>query len=119
MDFALDDELQMLREMARNFAAEKIAPFADEWDERHYLPYDEVIRPMGELGFFGTVIPEEYGGPGLGYLEQAMVLEEFWKVDPGIGQQLSSVTFGAEEVLLFGTEDQKRKWPRRSRCREI
>ena len=54
MDFALSDELQMLREMARDFADEKIAPFADKWDEEHYFPYEEVIKPLGELRFTGT-----------------------------------------------------------------
>ena len=62
MDFALSEELEMLRGMARDFAAEKIAPFADEWDEKHYFPYKEAVKPMAELGFFGTIIPEEYGG---------------------------------------------------------
>ena len=46
MDFSLNEELRMLKEMAQNFAAEKIAPFADEWDEKHYFPYEEVIKPM-------------------------------------------------------------------------
>jgi glutaryl-CoA dehydrogenase (non-decarboxylating) len=55
MEFALTEELKMLQEMARDFAAEKIAPYADEWDEKHHLPYEEAIKPMGELGFFGTV----------------------------------------------------------------
>jgi len=55
-------------------------------------------------------VPEKYGGPGFGFLEHALVLEEFWRVDPGIGQQLCSVTFGAEELLLYGTEEQKNKY---------
>jgi 23S rRNA (cytidine1920-2'-O)/16S rRNA (cytidine1409-2'-O)-methyltransferase len=49
----------MLRKAVREFATKKIAPNADEWDKTHYFPYEEVIKPMGELGFFGTVIPEE------------------------------------------------------------
>ena len=54
--------------MARDFAAEQIAPNADKWDEEHYFPYEEVVKPMGELGFFGTVIPEQYGGNEMGWL---------------------------------------------------
>ena len=68
MDFGLSKELRMLREMAQEFASEKITPFADEWDEKHYFPYEEAIRPMGELGFLGTVIPEEYGGNNMGWM---------------------------------------------------
>lgn len=62
MDFQLSEELQMLKDMVRDFVDEKIAPFADEWEEKHYFPYKEAIKPMADLGFFGTVIPEEYGG---------------------------------------------------------
>jgi len=62
MNFELSEELQMLKDMVRNFVDEKISPFADEWEENHHFPYEEAIKPMGELGFFGTVIPEEYGG---------------------------------------------------------
>ena len=51
---------------------------------------EEIIRKAKELGLVGLFIPEEYDGPGFGYLEQAMVLEEFWRVDPGVGQQLSA-----------------------------
>ena len=57
MDFALSKELEMLRKAVREFATQKIAPNADEWDANHYLPYKEAVKPMGELGFFGTVIP--------------------------------------------------------------
>ncbi len=61
MDFALSEELQMLRDMARDFAAEKIAPFADEWDEKHYFPYEEVMKPMAELGFSARSFPRNMG----------------------------------------------------------
>ena len=57
MQFALSEELQMLRETVRDFADEKVAPYADEWDQKHHFPYEEAMKPMGELGFFGTVIP--------------------------------------------------------------
>ena len=56
MDFALSEEMEMLGDTVRHFAEGKIAPFADEWDENHYLPYEEVIKPMAELGFFGVVV---------------------------------------------------------------
>ncbi len=65
MDFKLSKELQMLQKEVRNFVNKKIVPYADQWDAENYFPYEEVIRPLGELGFFGTVIPEEYGGEGM------------------------------------------------------
>ena len=80
MDFTLSEELQMLRDMARDFVNEKIAPFADEWDENHYFPYEEVMKPMGELGFFGTVIPEEYGGNEMGGSRPSSLLKRSQEV---------------------------------------
>ena len=53
MDFNLSKENAMLRQTVREFAAKKIAPFADEWDADHYPPVNEALRPMGELGFWG------------------------------------------------------------------
>jgi glutaryl-CoA dehydrogenase (non-decarboxylating) len=76
MDFQLNEDMQMLRDTVRDFAMEKIAPFADQWDEKHYFPYEEAMRPMGELGFFGTVIPEEYGGNMMGWLAAMILTEE-------------------------------------------
>ena len=52
MDFKLSTELKMLQKAVREFAVKKIKPNADQWDQDHYLPYKEVIKPMGELGFF-------------------------------------------------------------------
>jgi glutaryl-CoA dehydrogenase (non-decarboxylating) len=111
MDFALDDELQMLRETARNFAAEKIAPFADEWDEKHYLPYEEVIKPMGELGFFGTVIPEEYGGNDMGWLAAMILTEEVARASSSLRVQINLLGLGcAFTIYRYGTEEIKKKY---------
>ena len=55
MDFQLSKELEMLRKAVREFASKKIAPNADQWDKDHHFPYEEAIKPMGQLGFFGTV----------------------------------------------------------------
>jgi glutaryl-CoA dehydrogenase (non-decarboxylating) len=111
MDFALSDELQMLREMARGFASEKIAPFADEWDEKHYLPYEEVIKPMAELGFFGTVIPEEYGGNGMGWLAAILLTEEIARASSSLRVQVNMLELGcAFTILTYGSEELKRKY---------
>ena len=111
MDFALNDELQMLRDTARDFAKEKIAPFADEWDEKHYFPYEEVIKPMGELGFFGTVIPEEYGGNDMGWLAACILTEEIARVSGAIRVQINMQGLGcAFPIFRYGTEEAKKRY---------
>jgi acyl-CoA dehydrogenase len=109
MDFDLTKEQKDIQKAAREFARGEFPKVALECDVQEKVPL-EVITKARRLGLIGLFVPEAYGGPGLGFLEQALVLEEFWKIDPGIGQQLCSLTFGAEELLLFGTEAQKNKW---------
>lgn len=111
MDFALSEELQMLREMARDFAKEKIAPYADEWDEKHYFPYEEVIKPMGELGFFGTVIPEEYGGNNMGWLAAMILTEEIARASSSLRVQINMQALGcAYTIYRYGSEELKQKY---------
>ncbi len=111
MEFALSEELQMLREMARDFAAEKIAPYADEWDENHYFPYEEVIKPMGELGFFGTVIPEEYGGNNMGWLAAMILTEEIARASSSLRVQINMQALGcAFTIYKYGSEEAKKKY---------
>jgi len=111
MDFALSEEMQMLREMARNFAEEKIAPYADEWDEKHYFPYEEVIKPMAELGFFGTVIPEEYGGNNMGWLAAMILTEEIARASSSLRVQINMQTLGcAFTIYRYGSEELKKKY---------
>jgi glutaryl-CoA dehydrogenase (non-decarboxylating) len=111
MDFALSEELQMLREMAQDFAAEKIAPFADEWDDKHYMPYEEVIKPMAELGFFGTVIPEEYGGNGMGWLAAMILTEEIARASSSLRVQINMQSLGcAFTIYTYGSEELKQKY---------
>ena len=110
MDFALSEELQMLRDMARDFAAEKIAPYADEWDENHYFPYEEVVKPMGELGFFGTVIPEEYGGNEMGWLAAIILTEEIARASSSLRVQINMLTLGcAFTIYRYSTSDEVKK----------
>ena len=109
MDFELTREQKEIQKAAREFAKGEFTAVARDYDLTETFPA-EIVKKARELGLIGLFIAEQYEGPGCGFLEQAMVLEEFWKVDPGIGQQLSSITFGAEELVLFGTEEQKKKW---------
>ncbi len=111
MDFKLSEELQMLRDMARDFAAEKVAPYADEWDENHYFPYEEVIKPMGELGFFGTVIPEEYGGNDMGWLAAMILSEEIARASSSLRVQINMQTLGcAFTIFRYGSDELKKKY---------
>ncbi|MBW2049103.1 MAG: acyl-CoA dehydrogenase family protein [Deltaproteobacteria bacterium] len=109
MDFELTTEQRDIKKAARDFAVGEFSHVARDYDLKETFPA-EILKKARELGFLGLFVPEEYGGPGLGFLDHALVLEEFWKIDPGIGQQLCSVTFGAEELLLFGSENQKKRY---------
>jgi len=111
MNFALSEELEMLRGMVRDFAAEKIAPYADKWDEEHYFPYEEVVKPMGALGFFGTVIPEEYGGNNMGWLAAMILTEEIARGSSSLRVQINMQTLGcAFTIFRYGTEAAKKKY---------
>jgi len=109
VDLDLSKEQVDIKKAARDFAVGEFTDVGREYDLNETLPR-EIMNKARRLGFIGLFIPEEYGGPGFGFLEQALVLEEFWRVDPGISQQLCSITFGAEELLLYGTEAQKKKY---------
>jgi len=109
VDFELTREQRDIQKAAREFAEGEFREIARECDEKEEVPR-ELLKKGAELGFVGAFIPEEYGGAGLGFLEHALILEEFWRVDPGIGQQFSSITFGSEELLLYGTQEQKKKY---------
>ncbi len=111
MDFKLSEELEMLRNMARDFASEKIAPYADEWDENHYMPYEEAIKPMAELGFFGTVIPEEYGGNEMGWLAAMILTEEIARASSSVRVQINMQALGcAFTIYRYGSEELKKKY---------
>ena len=111
MDFSLPEELEMLRDMVRDFASEKIAPFADEWDEKHYFPYEEVMKPMGELGLFGTVIPEQYGGSEMGWLAAMIVTEEIARASSSLRVQINMQTLGcAFTIYNYGSDELKQKY---------
>ena len=111
MDFALSEELRMLKDMVRDFVDEKIAPFADEWEEKGYYPYEEAIKPMAELGFFGTVIPEEYGGNDMGWLAAIILSEEIGRGSSALRVQINMQTTGnAFTIYHYGGEEVKKKY---------
>jgi acyl-CoA dehydrogenase len=108
MDFELSDEQKDIQRAAREFAEGEFPEIAREYDRKEEFPR-ELWKKACQLGFIGLYIKEEYGGPGLGFLEHSMVMEEFWKVDPGCGCILLSV-FGSEIIQLYGREEQKKKY---------
>ena len=111
MNFELPEELQMLRDTVRDFVDEKIAPFADEWEENHHFPYEEAIKPMGELGFFGTVIPEEYGGNDMGWLAAIILTEEIARGSSALRVQINMQTTGnAFTIYHYGGDEVKKKY---------
>lgn len=111
MDFELSKELEMLRKAVREFATKKIAPNADQWDAEHYFPYKEVIKPMGELGFFGTVIPDEYEGVDMGWMAAAVVTEEIARASSSLRVQINMQTLGcAYTILTYGSDEIKTRY---------
>jgi len=111
MDFKLSEELVMLQDMVRAFAAGKIAPFADEWDAKHYFPYEEAVKPMAELGLFGTVIPEEYGGNMMGWLAAMIITEEIARASSSLRVQINMQELGcAFTILRYGSDELKQKY---------
>ena len=99
-----------IQALAREFAANEIAPNAARWNEDHHIPVD-VIRRMGEVGFLGIIVPEQYGGAGLDAVALALVMEEIAAADAGISVSIA-VQNGlvAAPILRAGTEDQKSAW---------
>ena len=108
----LSNEHEMLRQAARDFAVNEIAPVAAEFDESGKFPL-ETIRKMGELGFMGIEVPEEYGGAGMDTLSYVLALEEISKVDAAHGTVMSvNNSLFCYGILRFGTEEQKQKYLR-------
>lgn len=111
MDFQLTKELEMLRKAVREFATKRIAPNADQWDKDHYFPYEEAIKPMGQLGFFGTVIPEEYEGEDMGWLAAMIVTEEIARAASSLRVQVNMQVLGcAFTIFTYGAEELKKKY---------
>ncbi|EMA03619.1 acyl-CoA dehydrogenase family protein [Haloferax denitrificans] len=109
MDYSLSDEQRAIREEVRRFAENEIAPVAGEYDEAETYPAD-VVREASKMGLTGAHFPVEYGGVGYTSLENAIVTEELFSVDPGIGLCITSAGFGAEAIISFGTDDQKERY---------
>lgn len=108
MDPFLNEEQVEIQKAARKFALGEFPQVAEQLDREETYPFD-LLKKAASLGFIGAWIPEEYGGPGLGFLEASLITEEFWRVDPGCSSILSAC-FGGQMILYYGTEEQKKKY---------
>jgi len=109
MNFELTKEQLAIKKSAREFAEGEFPEIAQECDATEKMDMG-LIEKARKLGFVGVYIPEEYGGFGMSYFEKALIVEEFWRIDPGLAQAIVSVTFGAEILIGFGSEEHKQKY---------
>ncbi|MGQ9594064.1 MAG: acyl-CoA dehydrogenase [Anaerolineae bacterium] len=110
MDFALNEEQEMFRRMVREFAEKEVAPRAAETDETGQFPWP-IVEKMAALGLMGLPIPEEYGGAGADTLSYAIAVEEIARACGSTAITLAAhVSLACKPLLLFGSEEQKRKY---------
>ncbi|CAN5722437.1 acyl-CoA dehydrogenase family protein [soil metagenome] len=110
IDLSLSDENRLVQDSVREFTAAEIAPHIREWDVRHEV-HREVFERMGELGFLGAPIPEEYGGPGMDYVSLGIVCEELERADTAFRVAMSvHVGLNSLTLLQWGTQDQKQRF---------
>jgi glutaryl-CoA dehydrogenase (non-decarboxylating) len=109
MDFELPEELAEVQKLAHDFAEKEIAPSAAQDDREHRFRKD-LVGKMGELGFYGCLIPEEFGGNGLGFLAHTLVSEEIARVHSAIRVYVNMQAGPAVTLFEFGNEEQKEKY---------
>ena len=110
MSFELSDDHENFRKVVRDFAEREVGPHVAQWDRDHYLPLD-IVGQMGDLGLFGLVVPEEYGGGGGDFTSLCVAIEELGRVDQSIGITLEAgVGLGINPILTYGSDEQKQTW---------
>jgi short/branched chain acyl-CoA dehydrogenase len=110
MDFALDDQTELLRRTVREFAQAEVAPAAAELDRTKSFPY-EIVAKMAKLGWMGIPFPEEVGGAGGSSLQYAIAVEELTRVDSSVAITLCAHTsLGTQPIYLFGSDAQREEW---------
>ncbi len=110
MDFEPTEDQKTIRELVRKFAETQIKPRAHELDEKEEFS-PELTRGMGEVGIFGIIVPEEYGGQGMKYAEYCIAVEELARVDGSHAATVAAgVSLGIAPILYFGTEEQKKTY---------
>jgi alkylation response protein AidB-like acyl-CoA dehydrogenase len=110
MEFQHSELTLQVAQTARDFASQHIKAHVMEWDEAQIFPVN-IFREMGRLGLMGVLVPEEYGGSGMGYFEYVMVIQEISKVCGSIGLSLAAHnSLCTGHILLFANEEQKKKY---------
>lgn len=110
MDFKTSESTLMIGSSVKEFATRRIKPFSMEWDESQEFPRD-LFKEMGHLGLMGVLVPEAYGGTGLGYEEYVEAIVELSKADPSIGLSMAAHnSLCTGHIMAFGNEEQKRRW---------
>lgn len=110
MNFDLTENELMIQQMTKDFAEKEIRPHFMKWDETQEFPR-ELFKKAGELGLMGILVPEEFGGSGMGYNEYIMVIREIAKVCGSIGLSVAAHnSLCTNHILKFGNEEQKKKW---------
>ena len=110
VSFEESDVQRMIRETVRDFMKQEVVPHVREWDETEYFPR-EVLQKMGDLGFLGAMVPDEYGGAGYGYREFVVLIEEIARFEPGLGLSVAAHnSLCTGHILMFGTEAQKEQY---------
>jgi alkylation response protein AidB-like acyl-CoA dehydrogenase len=109
MDYFFDEDQVMIKELARKIAEEKVVPVRAELDEKEEFPW-EIIEVLAQSDLFGLFIPEEYGGLGKGCLELCIAVEELSRACLGVSTSYAANALGTYPILLFGSEDQKKKY---------
>ncbi|HPQ66086.1 MAG TPA: acyl-CoA dehydrogenase family protein, partial [bacterium] len=109
MDYFLTEEQQMIKDLARQVAEERLKPLRAEMDEKGEFSWD-VIKAYRESDLFGIYIPEEYGGLGGGVLELSLAVEELSRVCGGLSLGLAATALGTFPLLLFGSKEQKEQY---------
>jgi len=109
MDYGLTEEQEMIRDLCRQIAQEKIKPVRQHYDETGEFPWD-IVKIFADSDLFGVSIEEEYGGMGGGVMEQVIAMEELSKVCGGIALALAATGLGAYPIILYGSDEQKKKY---------
>jgi butyryl-CoA dehydrogenase len=109
MDYLLTEEQKMIRQLARKVSEEKVKPVRAELDESGKFPW-EIMKTFAEADLCGLYIPSEYGGFGGGTLEFCLAVEEISRVCGGVGVTFAASALGSVPILIFGTEEQKKKY---------
>ena len=109
-DMNQSESVKMVADMARDFAEKHIRPYVMEWDEAQIFPI-ETLKKMGELGLLGMLVPEEFGGAGLGYFEYSAAIQEIAKVCGSVGLSMAAHnSLCTGHIMYFGSQAQKEKW---------